>query len=768
MIDYKHQVLIWVSSFAFSIALLTTVFNATNPDYNFPGISETLLIGVSFLSVANSLFIGKTLTQREWILGGILFFLIGTLAIRYLFGWNDAETIPSRRCIWMPGYFAKLECLLQLPFKSHHGLRQILFHITALSVFIGFASLSRMTGVLRPWLVIPLAIPAVFIAISVIIPIYYDPKFSLTGHNFVYSPYEIQRGKGIIANPSWLWPWLTPIMGMSLASIFSKKWILKGIGLILFCICAWASISVMQRGGYLIIGVFISTLIILFLYRIGKNWSKIYSLLIPSIGLIAICYLVFNASRIQIFLNFLQNVGFVVRPEFFHLLSPDRFLSIERFKMWDIAWHESIQENFWLGTGYGTWLREFSILPGSKNISFDTAHNLWIQLIFELGVIHAVAIVIILGVLVITTLIYKNSHQPSLKIGGLFLTIGFFVASILQEIDYILPVYLQFAAFAGICFGGNSYPYSLNKLSPINQFRPSNKNGNQRLKTNKIAWIMVGVGSMGVLSAFYYASSISWGGSTFEPTQQAFNRWFRPVGVIAAVPDRRNREYSIFWSEHNLFEKRKFITSKNFPDIWIQENAIFLKNGSIWNPNQFWYESQNKIYHSQRLVSFALHQPHGQTNSVMLAENGMYSWEFGGIGEDGVKVGRWCKKQCNFLLYHPNIKNQPHGVRLQMPLSGLNENHPVKLFLEMESISNEIPPNFSEKIIQQMIKKPFTKNSARKELVFSNPEVIHQLPIKLRPHQIWLISLKTDRTIIPKELDQKSTDGRELGVRVFF
>lgn len=67
-----------------------------------------------------------------------------------------------------------------------------------------------------------------------------------------------------------------------------------------------------------------------------------------------------------------------------------------------------------------------------------------------------------------------------------------------------------------------------------------------------------------------------------------------------------------------------------------------------------------------------------------------------------------------------------------------------------------------------MIKKPFTKNSARKELVFSNPEVIHQLPIKLRPHHIWLISLKTDRTIIPKELDQKSTDGRDLGVRVFF
>ena len=153
--SYKNQVLIWGSSLLFSAALLTTVFNATNPEYNFPGITETLLIGISLLLVANSLFLGKSLTQREWVLGGILLALIGTLAIRYLFGWSDPETIPSRRCMWMPGYFAKLECLLQLPFKSHHGLRQLLFHFTALSVFIGVACLSRMSGALRPWLIIP-------------------------------------------------------------------------------------------------------------------------------------------------------------------------------------------------------------------------------------------------------------------------------------------------------------------------------------------------------------------------------------------------------------------------------------------------------------------------------------------------------------------------------------------------------------------------------------------------------------------------------------
>ena len=70
--SYKNQVLIWGSSLLLSAALMTTLYNATNPEYNFPGVTETFLIGISLLLVANSLFLGKSLTQREWVLGGIL------------------------------------------------------------------------------------------------------------------------------------------------------------------------------------------------------------------------------------------------------------------------------------------------------------------------------------------------------------------------------------------------------------------------------------------------------------------------------------------------------------------------------------------------------------------------------------------------------------------------------------------------------------------------------------------------------------------------
>ena len=131
-----------------------------------------------------------------------------------------------------------------------------------------------MSGTSRPWLIIPLAIPALIVAIGIIIQIYHDPNFSLTGYNFVFNTLEIVRGKGVVANPSWLWPWLTRVMGIGLACMFEKNWVLKGFGLSIFIICAWASLSVMQRGGYLIVGVFITTLMILFLYHLGKKWSK--------------------------------------------------------------------------------------------------------------------------------------------------------------------------------------------------------------------------------------------------------------------------------------------------------------------------------------------------------------------------------------------------------------------------------------------------------------------------------------------------------------
>ena len=202
--------------------------------------------------------------------------------------------------------------------------------------------------------------------------------------------------------------------------------------------------------------------------------------------------------------------------------------------------------------------------------------------------------------------------------------------------------------------------------------------------------------------------------------------------------------------------------------MWIQGNALYLKNGTKWKPRQYHYESQNLKYQSQRLISFGLHQPHGQTNIILLADNGMYSWEFAGFSEDGTQVGKWCKQSCRLLLYSPNRKDQPHGVRLQMPHAGLDENRPPHLVVTMLSIRGEISSFLSDEATQKILNVPFPESSAKKEFVFRNSEDVHHLPVDFRQNQLWLISLKANQVFIPKEHLTNSTDSRKLGTRVLF
>ena len=159
--------------------------------------------------------------------------------------------------------------------------------------------------------------------------------------------------------------------------------------------------------------------------------------------------------------------------------------------------------------------------------------------------------------------------------------------------------------------------------------------------------------------------------------QTAFSRWFRPEGVIAAVPDGLEKDYSLFWSNHGQFTQESLSKfGAFFPNVWINGNTMYLKNGSKWNPRQYKYVSQKKVLRTQRITSFQLNQPPGQTNVFLLAQIGMYPWELSGSFTRGIQAGRWCEQSCRFFLYRPVGKYKPHGVTLHMTLPGLNEKTP--------------------------------------------------------------------------------------------
>jgi hypothetical protein len=285
---------------------------------------------------------------------------------------------------------------------------------------------------------------------------------------------------------------------------------------------------------------------------------------------------------------------------------------------------------------------------------------------------------------------------------------------------------------------------------------------------NKPAWRLIGISLFTIIGAVYYANSISWGGYGFDPTSIAFSRWFRPEGVIAATSDGRDKDYSVYWGDLHQLKQESFSDFDSiFPNVWINGKTMYLKNGSTLNPRQYKYGSQIKVKLAQRITSFELNQPPGQTNVFLLAQKGMYDWELAGSFTKGIHAGRWCEQSCNFFLYRPAGKNKQHGVILKMPLPGINEENPVHLFVRSQPLIGEASFPDTKKL-KQMLNEQFSETSNSKEYVFSNSEDYYPLPVEFRNHQIWWISLKTDRTLVPKEHDSNSTDDRKLGVRVLF
>ena len=742
MSDLKKLFTVGGSSIVFALAIFSTVFNATNPEYNFPGITESLLIAVSFLLIALSLYSGRKITGREFFLGTILLFLIAILFLRYLWDLKQPGGEFATACFLMPGYFQKLECLLQLPFSVHYGLRQILFHVTALAVFMGAASLSRMSQNLRPWVILALCAPALVIAVSVLIPIYYDRHFSLVGYNFIFNSWwGYSRGKGIVANPSWLWPWLAPAISIALGGLFAKKWSIRILSIPIVVLCVWAALSVLQRGAYLLMGVLMFAVLLIFFISLLRRYSSLSVL--KNTGLIVI-------SAILLLFVIVQNAEYLITSYGTLTHTSIRHNPVSsgagRLKMWSSAWKES-QKHLITGSGYGTWLREAKKMRGVP--AYDTAHNLWVQMFFELGVLHSSLIILTILLIGGNTLCYKNRDAPSLQAGAIFLSLSLLTVTLVQEIDYILPIYMQFALFAGMCFDGVSYDEKLDYPAP----------------SSKTAYFILALGVFSFGFFIFYAKSISWGGSSYEPVHNSiskFNRWYRPKGAIAATQDRQQMKYTLYLGGSQKMGMDAFAPfGVKFPDIFVGQNALYLRNGSKWNPNQYLYEYTSQRENPQRLVSFSLYQPPTQSNTVLLAEQKTFPWEFNILTEEhSIKAGKWCKQSCQIILYGAGLGNKDTGVTLAIPVSGLNKENEVSITVKLQPLQIEEKYFLNHKYRLSEITSPTRSET----FTFNDPTQVHTLHVNWESSSVWQLDFQADHSVVPGKYSPKVKDYRELGV----
>lgn len=620
------------------VPIVLTLFTMTNPEYNFPGPIELGLIAGAFFCGVVAHTRRRSLTHVEILLTGVLLAFVGILGIRYLLAWKNPTFEIGKACFQMPSYLPKLECLLQLPFSQNHGLRQIIFHVAAIAVFLAAASLSRTTLIRERLIPVFLAFP-LLVSVMTIAPFYFPNHPLRLSSNFIHTYFELQRGTSVVSNPSWLWPLLTPAFAAALALIVSRSRAMRTVGIGSTVLLGIAILTSRQRGSYLLLLTMVlgmTAFVIVARFPVHKKaWRFVCVAGLSICGFIAL----WLAQPILGLFSMFTRIPVHASPA---------SLSDQRLAMWKLALR-GIGERPLLGRGYGSWLSSISQLNeqyGAGVETLDTGHNLWVQTAFELGTLHTLAIVLVLALFLYFTLGFKNKDLRSYRLLGWLLLAGFVVVSLVQELDYINAVYYQFALFAGLVFGGRTH-------AGLEQEKTASCSSNDNCSIHYAVWPYV----LMVAVAIGWFSRMSWGGYGFDPqpARGGFTRWFRPSGQITAFPTREQKLYSVFpmttpgsvlSSDHRATDGEQF---------YISDDAMLLRNGSKTFGNVFSYDAAPKPPLASRLVAFEVGLPPMQTNLGVFASKGLTGWRRNSV--NSIFGERGCDTHCVFLLKRPACSN---------------------------------------------------------------------------------------------------------------
>jgi len=425
----------------------------TAPAFHFPLVLEALCLvcAAILLWQTDSGFFRKPLhkTLRMFLLG------IGSLAALQVLrsAWAFSNLLETPVCRLMPGAVQKLECILQMEAAANPGIRQLTYSLAAAGLFAATGLSSELkASTLRRFLCGGLLISALMAGIT-LLRYYGLVDWALPQWFFIN---EFGPACLFIQNPSWIWPWCTPWIAYALwlaASAHGAQ-----LQRILFLACAVLlmlySISSGQRGavlqllvagaagavGYLLFGTW------------RKRVSKATFTFVLSLGVIAAGSLVwayFFAP--EVIHQTLLGLGLRTRVG-----GGGSSLSHERLQMWHMAW-QGIQDTFWLGHGQGSWTREFGKIAqaaGQPGLIFDTAHNFFVQSLFELGALHTLLIVsfFVFVLFRIGQGIFQKEGAGK-KSWYWAVCAAYAVILAVQEVDFVRSSYYQHAIFWGFLFG---------------------------------------------------------------------------------------------------------------------------------------------------------------------------------------------------------------------------------------------------------------------------------------------------------------------------
>lgn len=239
-----------------------------------------------------------------------------------------------------------------------------------------------------------------FVVVIFLLNNYFDAKkVMLTGFTgitltSVYAVYQglsgISRANGFYGHPMTLGGWLCIFLPLLLIEFFERKLLGKYYWLagLAFCICSAGLVFNATRGAWLAVAIVSAVLLIYYMFKNKRN-------------------LAVSIIFVALISTFLVN-----NPKFMHRLDTiddfDKYQSnTERILIWQSAWN-MFKDHPILGVGLGQYTENYQqkyISPQAKEPQLSHAHNNFLQMLAENGIVGFAGFVIMFGYIIFKNLI---------------------------------------------------------------------------------------------------------------------------------------------------------------------------------------------------------------------------------------------------------------------------------------------------------------------------------------------------------------------------
>lgn len=628
---------------SYFVSMMLWLWNVP-PAFFAPLVPEIFICGLLVLVIPTPMGTALKTTQLPSMIKWSVAIFTILFCESFLRGIQEWVTISAEHplCLGMPGIFQKIECIFGAATDQNYALRQLLSLITGTFIFVALLAASNesrfriLRGVQLAGVSFALASYMAHFGYIKVPDGWFDPAFA---DRFCY----------FVGNPSWIAPILAPSL------LASAVFIIVGgrfspLNLLLIIPMVDIILRSQQRGGLIVVLFFLCWLVMFY----GRNCleatfnrlrERKKSLVLAAATAAIVIYFAMPFIW-RVVTDALHMLGFGER------LAATGFVSSERLIIWRAAWNE-LQGKVLTGHGYGTWYRSGAVHVPRYGLSdyFDTAHNFFVQYLFEHGAVAFALWIAALSAALIG--LWRNAHGVKrwiiVSVFLIFAPIMFF-----QEIDFLRSgFYLSMAsigAAAGICSSPNGH-------SP-------------RVSVGR-RWIflraLIGIGAVIFACVFFFGFSTA--GYQYEANvvhkYGPQVRWFRQSGQINFISNKakRREQYAIYQIQKANADKLELIAphSVNLSDSVLiasapqQQHFIPVRARSVLEKADFYIlNNANKL--DGRQLGMMLGWPPSISTLPVLKVTNAISTDLSPWSESLGK-GFLCESSCEFqFLTCPSSK----------------------------------------------------------------------------------------------------------------